>query len=263
MEEVTSKKSCKCDVCHKMFISKSKLDIHKRIHSGEKPFECDICRRKFSQSGHLKDHYRIHTEEKTFKCEICKKSFSHKSALVRHKRVHTGEKPFECDICGNSYTRSSNLNRHKKKCIGQSASQQNETGSTSEIQFVDCGETINQEIKEESEVEDEINPLNFMISELCEDIDGDENIEIKQEIDDSTESGDLSLESAHEAESIELCNEVTSSEVSVATHSYLHTQHIDPSLNFVDCGEEIKKEIKEESLEVNETSEFDSLNSLL
>ena len=98
-----------------------------------------------------------------------------------------------------------------------------------------------------------------MISELCEDIDGDENIEIKQETDDSTESGDLSLESAHEAESIELCNEVTSSEVSVATHSYLHTQHIDPSLNFVDCGEEIKKEIKEESLEVNETSEIDSL----
>ena len=93
-----------------------------------------------------------------------------------------------------------------------------------------------------------------MISELCEDIQDDKNIEIKQEIDDSMESGDLSLELDHEPESIELCNEVTSSEVSVATHSYLHTQHIDPSLNFVDCGEEIKKEIKEESLEVNETS---------
>ena len=47
---------------------------------------------------------------------------------------------------------------------------------------------------------------------------------------------------------------MNSSEVDVATHSYLHTQHIDPSLNFVDCGDEIKKEIKEENLEVNETS---------
>merc|ERR1719427_2026648 len=107
------------------------------------------------------------------------------------------------------------MNHHMKKCKGQSSSQQN-------------GETIKQEIKEESEVEDEINPLNFMISELCEDIQDDKNIEIKQEIDDSVESGD-------------------------------HTQHIDPSLNFVDCGEEIKKEIKEENLEVNETSEIDSL----
>ena len=37
--------------------------------------------------------------------------------------------------------------------IGQSSSQQNITASTSEIEFVDCGEMIKQEIKEDTENE--------------------------------------------------------------------------------------------------------------
>ena len=70
----------------------------------------------------------------------------------------------------------------------------NITASTSEIQFVDCGETIKLEIKEENETEDEIknleDPLSLM-SEHCEDNFGVESeLKIKQEIQETEDLQD-------------------------------------------------------------------------
>ena len=64
MEEVTSENRLKCHICFKTFKTKQNLDVHKKIHTGEKPFECDICGIKFSQSSHLKTYHKIHTGEK-------------------------------------------------------------------------------------------------------------------------------------------------------------------------------------------------------
>ena len=32
-----------CDVCGKMFLSPSKLAVHMRTHTNERPYECDVC----------------------------------------------------------------------------------------------------------------------------------------------------------------------------------------------------------------------------
>ena len=44
-------KNSACDTCGKKFKSKSKLTVHKRVHSGEKPFRCEVCDKKFSQKS--------------------------------------------------------------------------------------------------------------------------------------------------------------------------------------------------------------------
>ena len=65
-----------CEVCDKQFDFLSKLNRHKRIHTGEKPFRCDECGQAFSQSQHLNTHKRMHTGEKPFRCDDCGQTFS-------------------------------------------------------------------------------------------------------------------------------------------------------------------------------------------
>ena len=55
-EETTFKKGTKrkraqqheCDVCEKVFRYSSKLAIHMRTHTKEKPYECDVCEKRFT-----------------------------------------------------------------------------------------------------------------------------------------------------------------------------------------------------------------------
>jgi len=64
-----------CTVCHKRFTMKGNLNVHKRIHSGEKPFVCTVCNKRFTQRCSLNRHSKRHTGDHWYLCNQCEKRF--------------------------------------------------------------------------------------------------------------------------------------------------------------------------------------------
>uniref|UniRef100_A0A8C7I3C6 Zinc finger protein 771-like n=1 Tax=Oncorhynchus kisutch TaxID=8019 RepID=A0A8C7I3C6_ONCKI len=120
-ESHKTKTSHCCSVCGRECYKLSVLQIHMRIHTGEKPYPCPDCGKKFrfAHSGGLREHERIHSGEKPHTCTVCGKSFTQKGSLRVHLRTHTGERPYSCAVCGKSYTQNEFLKVHQRTHTGE------------------------------------------------------------------------------------------------------------------------------------------------
>ena len=68
-------------------------DIHYRVNMERKgALMCDLCQKSFPQ---LEIHKRSHTGEKPFKCDLSEKAFRKLAHLICHKLSHSGKSSLE------------------------------------------------------------------------------------------------------------------------------------------------------------------------
>ncbi|CAJ1053057.1 zinc finger protein Aiolos-like isoform X2 [Xyrichtys novacula] len=127
-----------CDICGLSCVSINVLMVHKRSHTGERPFHCSQCGSSFTQKGNLLRHIKLHSGEKPFKCPMCSYACRRRDALSGHLRTHSVEKPFKCNHCSRSYKQRSSLEEHRERChvyIQSKGPAEREDGQTSRTQM--------------------------------------------------------------------------------------------------------------------------------
>ncbi|KAM9355742.1 BAF chromatin remodeling complex subunit BCL11B a [Pholidichthys leucotaenia] len=88
-----SKRCDTCEYCGKVFKNCSNLTVHRRSHTGERPYKCELCNYACAQSSKLTRHMKTHGQlgKEVYRCDICQMPFSVYSTLEKHMKKWHGE----------------------------------------------------------------------------------------------------------------------------------------------------------------------------
>ncbi|XP_030418209.1 zinc finger protein 585B-like isoform X1 [Gopherus evgoodei] len=86
------KSAVRCSECGKSFIRQEYLQIHLKLHRGERPYKCNKCKKSFRHKTSLVLHrYTVHRSERPYKCPDCGQQFILRERFIQHQRIHKEE----------------------------------------------------------------------------------------------------------------------------------------------------------------------------
>ncbi|KAJ9584525.1 hypothetical protein L9F63_021135 [Diploptera punctata] len=119
LRHIREKDSFECDICKRVFKTKTGLRHHVAVHTGEYKYCCDYCGRGFMSRMMMEEHLSMHTKEERYICDVCGRKFSFQSTYWIHRKWHDNPYPYKCNYCGRKFRHSSLLAVHKRKHTGE------------------------------------------------------------------------------------------------------------------------------------------------
>lgn len=136
------KRVIKCEFCGRPFNHASAYIIHRRVHTGEKPFSCQVCGKAFAQLSNLRSHTKIHNAPKILtlqnssiyqtkvivpKCVTPPREiqvsitpvFRNDCPDKSNELLNRSRKPVACPICGKVFPYKSVLKIHLRTHSGE------------------------------------------------------------------------------------------------------------------------------------------------